>query len=167
MQIKKEQNNFNFNYNIMQIEFTKEQYEKLLKIIYCWDMMINWTRPYDERILDIDNLCSHIYSKAKDFWYESKVDYLEEDKLFVASCELEAEEELNNYIDNYDENNENFWDELTFLLVDRDLKEKFKNPLLNNIQECRKELFDFYWDEFSDNGIENLRIVKKKINRFF
>lgn len=148
----------------MQIEFSKEQYKSLLKLVYCWNYMINWPRLYEDRILDIDNLCSHIYSKAKDFWCEDKVEYLTDDKIFEHSKELQDDQEINNFIDYYDEDKEDdfFWESLIEMLVDRDLKEKFKNPLLNNVWEYVYKLTDSYWEEFSKNWINNLRLDKVK-----
>jgi hypothetical protein len=46
------------------------------------------------------------------------------------------------------------------MLVDRDVKEKFKNPLFNNVWEYKNKLRDFYDDEFYKNWVKNLKIVK-------
>ena len=143
----------------MKIEFTKEQYKALLKLIYCWDMMINWTRLHEDRILEIDNLCSYIYSKSIDFWCENLVDYYEEKNIYIPSRELEENDEINDYIDTYDHDSEVFWEDLIDMLVDRDLKEK--NPLIAKKDKNIKDLLDFYWEEFHKNWIKNLKIIKK------
>lgn len=144
----------------MQIEFTKEQYKALLKLTYCWDMMINWPRLHDDRIIDIEDLCSYIYSKAKDFGYEDYVDYSKENDRYYCGRKLDEDEDISDYIETYDNDNEVFWEDLIDMLVKRDIEEKFKNPLLNNISEFRDKLDDFYSEEFSKNWISNLRVKR-------
>lgn len=141
----------------MQIEFTKEQYKNLLKLVYCWDMMINWVRLHDDRIVKIDNLCSHIFSKAKDFWCEDLVDYDEENNMYYWGRELDEDEEVSDYIDTYDNNSEAFWDNLIEMLVERDLSEN--NPLLKINKKTIDKLYNLYWEEFVENWIKNLRIA--------
>ncbi len=144
----------------MQIEFTKEQYESLLKLIYCWDMMINWPRLFQDRILDFDNLCSYIYSKAKDFWLENHVEYWEDKNIYIASNELEYNEEINSYIEIYDEDNDNFWENLIDMLAERDFEEKNTNPLFEKNDKIFEKIIDSYDEEFTKNWIKNLRLDK-------
>jgi hypothetical protein len=46
---------------------------------------------------------------------------------------LDEDEDINDYMDTYNSDNEAFWEDLMDMLVDRDVKEKFKNPLFNNV----------------------------------
>ncbi len=146
----------------MQIEFTKEQYGNLLKLVYCWNMMINWPRLYEDRIKEIDDISSYFYSKAKDFWCEDSVDYWEKEKKYVASREIESDDEISDYMTNYDENNDTFWETLTALLAQRDYDDKYKNPLFEKNYEILDKIFDFYEKEFEKNWIKNLKLDKAK-----
>jgi hypothetical protein len=138
----------------MQIEFTKEQYLDLLKLVYCGDTMINWSSK--NRNIEIDELTNHIYSFAKDFWCERYVKDDKEDNIYTASNELEENEEINSYIEAYntDKDDEVFWEELIQALAERDIEEKNKNPMK---LETLTELYD---QEFVKNGVKNLRVVK-------
>lgn len=142
----------------MQIEFTKEQYESLLKLVYCWNLIINWARLPQDRIDEYDNLCSHIYSKWKDFWKEDLTQYWEEEKKYIASNFLETDEDVEEYIKFY--NDDIFWNTLVDGLVDRDLEEKSWKKS-NNIEEKIDQLSEYYWEEFSKNSVKNLKVIEK------
>lgn len=143
----------------MQIEFTKEQYESLLKLIYCWNSMINWARLPEDRIAEYDNLCSHIYSKAKDTWFYNLTQYWEEEKKYIASNLLETDDNIEEYIKTY--NDDIFWNTLIDWLVDRDLEEKSWKKS-DNTEEEIDQLSEYYWDEFGKNSIKNLKVIETK-----
>lgn len=143
----------------MQIEFTKEQYESLLKLVYCWNLMINWSRLPEDRIAEYDNLCSHIYSKAKDTWFDNLTQYWEEEKKYIASNLLETDDDVEQYIKTY--NDDIFWNTLVDGLVDRDLDDKSWKKT-DNIEEDIDQLSEYYWEEFSKNSIKNLKIIETK-----
>ncbi len=134
----------------MQIDFTKEQYLDLLKLVYCGDTMINWANK------NIDMLANYIYSFAKDFWCERYISHNKDDNTYNPSLELEENEEVNSYIEAYntDRDDEAFWEELINVLSQRDLEWKHKNP-----QDLEK-IVDFYDQEFVKNGVKNLKVVK-------
>lgn len=138
----------------MQIDFTKEQYLDLLKLVYCGDTMINWSNK--NRNIEIDELTSYIYSFAKGFWCERYVNHNKDDKIYTASLELEENEEVNSYVEAYntDKDDEAFWEELIQALAERDIEEKNKNP------KELETLAEFYDQEFVKNGVKNLRVVK-------
>lgn len=143
----------------MQIEFTKEQYELLLKLIYCWNSMINWARLYEDRIVEYDNLCSHIYSKAKDTWFEGLTEYWEEENIHTESALLDSDYKIGEYINYY--NDDIFWNTLVDWLVDRDLEEKWEKES-GDVEEKSEKLSEYYWEEFNKNAIKNLKVINMK-----
>lgn len=143
----------------MKIEFTKEQYKSLLKLIYCWNVMINWPRLHEDRIIDIYNLCSHIYSKSKEFWFEGLTEYWEEENIHTESALLDSDDKIGEYINYY--NDDIFWNTLVDWLVDRDLEEKSEKES-DDVEEKVEKLSEYYWEEFNKNAIKNLKVINTK-----
>jgi hypothetical protein len=79
----------------MRIDFTKEQYETLLKLVYCWAFMINW--PRNKSVLEVDALCDYIFSKAKNFWLDK---YVEEVWSMYQESDI-LEDAVANYINTF------------------------------------------------------------------
>lgn len=141
----------------MQIEFTKDQYFDLLKLIHCWNFLVNSPRETKDKIQKMDDLASYIYSQARDFWYWDYVKYQKVEDLYVANNKLEEDSEVEEYIEDYNKNtdDEMFWEELIHTLAERDLEEKN----IEITQENLEKVVNFYDQEFVKNWVQNLRIV--------
>ena len=146
----------------MEIKFTKDQFKKLLKIVYLGNWLANAIhsgRKGDERIKEFDEIEQYIFSFAKDFGLEKYVEFDEKFQEFFPTSELE--EELQKFVDEYD--NEVFWEELIFRLTRRDFIREYGKEAINkmSLEERIEKEFPFeekYREEFSKNGIENLDI---------
>ncbi len=147
----------------MNIELTKEQYEYLMKLVYMgnWMASANYFEEKSGHKGEYDALESHIYSYAKQAGLEKYVDYDEDSKEYMPGLALREDEELSQYIGEYD--NEIFWDELVTRLAQRDLvkqigKEAFKKLENQERWEKLEPLIDKYEKEFMKKGIERLNL---------
>ncbi len=146
----------------MKINFTKAQYETLIKAVYLGNWVVNSTEgeTVDE---DFDALEEYILSFAKDFGLDQYVEYDEGEKKFYASRELE-EGEIEDQIQRYDDYT--FWDKLIFNLAERDLIRKYGERAVEKMADAdrfekEQEFLEKYEQEFSRNGIRNL-VIKVK-----
>ena len=143
----------------MEIKFTKEQYEDLVKVVYMGSWMINSFRTDDE-IKKYEDLEQHILSYSKDFGLQKSIEYDSSLAKFFPTREFE-EGEVNQYIDEYDDYN--FWDELIHRLARRDFVKKYGEGKIKkmSIEELFKKEDPFieeYEREVDDYGIERLEI---------
>lgn len=144
----------------MKINFTKQQYELLLKIVYMGNGMINSVADESEEN-EFDDLEGYIYSFAKDFDLETYVEYDKEDKTYYPSQKLEEDEAVLDYIQRYDDNT--FWDKLLFNLVRRDMDKAYGEDTVEKMSEeeyvaKEKSFFEKYEKEFAKNSLNNLTI---------
>lgn len=146
----------------MKINFTKKQYEDLVKLVYLGTWMVNAHRT-DDRVEKYEELEQYILSFYKDFGMENFILFDEELKRFFPTKEFEEETDVEQYIDEY--NNDIFWEELIDRLARRDFIRAYgEENLLKMTWEERFEkeqpFIDKYDEEFEKNGIENLDIKK-------
>ena len=147
----------------MQIEFTKEQFENLMKLVYLGNWMANAHRT-DDIIEKYEDLESYVFSFAKDFGLEKYVDDEDADKgKFFPTRFFEEKTDINELHDEYDD--ENFWTELPDRLGERDFFRKYPQKEREKMtQEERflkmQECIIKWEDELEDNGIERLEIKK-------
>lgn len=138
----------------MKIEFTKEQYHALLKLVYCWNVLINDVREPSLRIEYIDNMCSYIYSYAKQFWYEDLVE-CDEDKYYVGE-KLMFDEEISGFEEYYHKNSIY----LPSNLASRDIEEEYWYFDFEEHSKKYIDILNLYIEEFEENWLNNLRLVK-------
>lgn len=143
----------------MKIEFTKEQYENLIKLVHVGNFVINGIRVGEDEITQYNDLESYIYKHAKDFDLANLV--AEEDGEFYPSQELEADEDLEQYMEEYTE--EIFWDELGDRLAVQAILEHYDDESLNKMDAeqqffLRMHVADQFQEEFEENGLEKVRV---------
>ena len=142
----------------MNIEFTKEQYENLLKLVYLGDWLVNSFRT--DRVPEFEDLEKYAYSLAKDFGLEKLVVLDSETKEYLpADC---LEELVNHYIEAYDE--DKFWDELCHSLGQRDFIRHYGQAAIQKMKleemfQKEAEFVHKYAEEFEKHGLKNLEIV--------
>jgi len=148
----------------MKIQFTKEQFETLLKAVYLGARTVN---VYEDDIEGNEylELQKYIFGFARDFGLEKYADYDEEQKVVWPSADLEEDEALNELIDRYDDFT--FLDKLIYNLAGRDMLDKHGPKTLEKMsdQDFFKEEEAFaekYRKEFAKNGIKNLTISRGK-----
>ena len=142
----------------MDIEFTKEQYENLLKLVYLGDWLVNSFRT--ERVSEFEDLENHLYSFAKDSGLGRLVVFDEDTKTHLPADSLE--ETVTHYIEAYDE--DKFWDELCHSLGQRDFIRHYGQAAIRKMkleEMFQKEagFINKYAEEFEKHGLKNLEIV--------
>jgi hypothetical protein len=141
------------------IEFTNEQYRNLLKLVYMGHWMGNSHR--DEPITELDDIENYLYSFADTFNCTDLIDM--DTKLNQHYPTLDFENEMDNYVQDYDEYT--FWDELAWRLADRDFEEKY-DPAQTIVMTGKEiivqkdAMVEKYYKEFDKNGLDHL-ILKK------
>jgi len=144
----------------MKIEFTKKQYEILLRLVYFGNWVVNGFRT-DDVDEDAYGLEDYLCGKARSLGLDKYVDYDEElDEWFFTA---EAEESWDPELDTY--KNDVFWDELEYRLADRDLAARFGEDYFEKMKPAEldrleQEIVNGYYDEFVKNGLKNVMLVR-------
>ena len=149
----------------MKINFTKKQFEALLKVVYMGNWMANahrTDREGDERIEKYDESEKYLLSFAKEFDLEKYVD--DEDGEVYPSRELE-EDEADGLIDEYNE--EEFWEELVDRFAKRDFVQKYGVEAISEMDAMERmekdhPFLDKYHNEVYKHGIDRMEIVEEK-----
>jgi hypothetical protein len=144
----------------MKIELTKEQYRKLIELLFLSHWLINSHRTGakgDEMKTDYDELEQHVFSYAKDFQLGQLV--MEEEGEYFTTMKLE--ENLMPLIEEYDEYT--FWEQLPAQLAERDIRKEIGlvKKLKDEHIERMYEIEETYQEEFHKNGLKNLVIIKQ------
>ena len=144
----------------MKINFTKKQYEDLLKLAYLGNWVVNAhiIKGAPDRF---EKLKGYIFSFAKDFGYPEYLDD-EDPQMTFPSRTFEDESGVRELIDAYDK--ETFWDELVDRLSDRDVheqvsKEKWEQMNLEERMVRMVQLEKKWSDEFEQHGLTRLRVI--------
>ena len=144
----------------MEIKLTKEQYNKLLELVYLGNWMVNAYRT-DDYLTEYSDVVSDIFALAKEAGLEGKAVRDENDDKYLPSYDFE--ESLQDLISQYD--SFCFWEELINRLAERDaLKEFGSTPLdkidLEDFLKRKTEYLRKYEQEVEENGIRRLEVVK-------
>lgn len=142
----------------MKIEFTKEQFEKLIVLSLTGNIVANSFRE-DEPIIEYDEITEYLLSCAKEFGLSDMVDYDKENNEYFPSDE--TQEQVVELLEVYDSNV--FVDDLINSLTYRDMANKYGEDKIEAMSEdefvAKKEpIFKKYSDEIDENGVENLYI---------
>jgi hypothetical protein len=137
------------------VEFTSEQFLKLMKLVYLGRWMVSSHR--DETDKNFEDIEQHVYSQAKNFGHEAYVDFDSNYGKHFPSADIE--DEMDPVIQDYDDYT--FWDELAWRMAERDFDRKYDHAqvlCMTNDEIFRQKniLADKYFDEFTTNGIEKL-----------
>lgn len=148
----------------MKVNFTKEQYEVLLKAVYMGVGIVNSVDLEGSEDNEFDALEQHLLSCAKDFNLEQYADYDEEEKRYHPSQELAEDVAVVEYLHRYDDYT--FWDKLVYNLAERDMIKKHGKSAVAKMseEECLAKGQTFaekYEKEFEKNGIRNLTILSR------
>lgn len=130
----------------MRVEFTEEQFRKLLDLAYLGNWMINSHRSGDI-IEAYDDLQSYLFQHCPRFGMEELLDHADESYPSVA-----YEEEVSVFIDEYDD--ETLWEGLAMNLATKRVAEENVEP-----ESALDRIFDYeaeYLAEFEENGLKNL-----------
>jgi hypothetical protein len=153
----------------MKINFTKKQYEDLMKLVYLGAWMINSHRTdnIEERYEELDQ---YILSFSEEFGTEKYVEFDEELNRFFTTREFEEDTGIEQYKEEYDDNT--FWDELIYRLARRDLIKTYGEAAVftmttDELLDKEQPFIDRYEMEFERYGIDNLEIKERAGYMFF
>lgn len=149
------------------VEFSRDQFETLLKLAYTGDWVINAVRVGNKEyphIEEYQKLTEYIYSKAEDFGLENLIDFDRSSGKYYPSRRLEEDEEMRYYIDYYED--DVFFNDLVARFEDRDFFRAYGEEAISKMSvkerfHKRQPFYEKYFDEFSVNDIERLEIVDK------
>src|SRR3989344_9155736 len=117
----------------MHIEFTKEQYEQLLKLVYLGNWIANAIHtgakddPRDEQLKAVED---YVFSFAKEMGFSSLVEYDEKFKQHFPTSAFD--DFVQRYIDEYDE--DCFWEELFYRLSNRDFARVYTKDQISKME---------------------------------
>ena len=142
----------------MNLELTKEQLEKLAKLVYLGNVMANSWRT-DDVIEEYDEIESLVLAAAEKHGFGDYVEIEEEEKKALPSHELE--EKMAELVDFYNDNT--FWDQFIFRMADRDYVRKYGEEALEELttekgMEREKPILEKYEKEFNENGLDKIEI---------
>jgi hypothetical protein len=144
----------------MEIKLTREQYEKLLELVYLGNWLINAYRT-DDYLEEYFGVVSHIFSQAGEAGLEEKVVKDEKKNKYLPSYDFE--ESMQDFISEYD--SFCFWEELINRLAERDAVREFGNIPVDKIDveeflQKKENYLRKYEKEVEENGIKRLELVK-------
>ncbi len=148
----------------MKIDFTEEQYEVLLKAVYLGNWMVKSTED-DPSDTEFDAIEAYVLSRASEFGLDRYADFDEEEKKYFPSRELEESDELDGYIQRYDDST--FWEKLIYNLARRDMDRKYSERVIAAMspeEHLTKEqpFIEKYEKEFEEYGLRNILIKPPK-----
>ncbi|MGQ9801718.1 MAG: hypothetical protein ACUVRL_08660 [Candidatus Saccharicenans sp.] len=144
----------------MELKLNKEQYEKLLELVYLGNWMVNAYRT-DDYLEEYSEVVSNIFSRAEEAGLEGKSVKDETEAKYLPSYDFE--ESMQDFISDYD--GFCFWEELINRLAERDaLKEFGSTPLdkidLEEFLNKKSAYLRKYEQEVEENGILHFEFVK-------
>ena len=148
----------------MNIEISEEQFERLLKLVYLGNVMINDTRKEtkeDPRLKEYDEIEEKFLRLAHEKGDVDLVQFDIKTGKFHPALALIEDEEMNAFIDRYID--DIFWEELAARLAERDVWEEIGEEVMSAIEDKEKarlysEAESKYYREFEESGVDNLRI---------
>jgi predicted RNA-binding protein (virulence factor B family) len=147
----------------MEINFSKNEFKNLLEMLFLADWVTNCFKERDDKTNQTyDELKQKIMALADDYGCGHMVEYNEDLGMFVETEEVE-DCLLDNIIIPYEQNK--FWLNLSTQLALRDYEEKYGSSSVDlQLEKTQKELDESeeeYLEEFSENGVKNLKIVEE------
>jgi hypothetical protein len=144
------------------LKLTQEQYRDLVEIFYLGKWIAE-EEADDFQDSNLENLEQKVLACSGSKVGNDFVIYDKEEDYYAVSDE--AEDKLMERIENYDE--AQFWEILVGKLTMRDLHKKYDEKELEAMPEERgmkvlEEIQKQYFDEFEENDIDNLKLIKLK-----
>lgn len=144
----------------MKINFTKKQYEQLIKLVYLGNWMANAIRS-DRTYKEFDDLESYILSFSKNFNLEKFAELdSNSDGRYYPTSNLEDDPTITKLLEEYDE--ETFWEELTDRLTAREFAKKYTKAQVKKMNQKQHflnfcELKDQVEEILEDEGLDTLK----------
>lgn len=152
----------------MKINFTKKEYRLLVDLLEISEWVLNSHDTEDDpEKKKYSELIQKIYADSKAMDCEDILEYAPEQNQYYATLDYEENSAFRKYVDKFENNV--FWDSLALDLSRRDFvqQEGYENIKNMGDEERMTKLFelkDWYDNEFADNGLDNVKVVKEKDN---
>lgn len=143
----------------MKIEMTTDQFRQLLKLVYLGKWMVTSHHDIpDESLSEIEQV---LLLQAKKYGLDDMIEFDAAENKYHPSDSIE--EEMETLIQEYDDFT--FWDELAWQMAERDFSKKFDQAQIlcmttDEIFREKNTLADKYFEEFSENGVENFGVLE-------
>jgi len=149
----------------MKINFTKAEYKTLIEMLEIASWVIDGHRADEpEELKRYNDLKQKIFSYAKKMVADDLISYDRKFQKYYATRKFEEETPVDDLMEEFE--NEIFWEELIERLAKRDMDElashAFEKDDLEKIFIELHRLREKYIEEFSNNGLANLRIINAK-----
>jgi hypothetical protein len=143
----------------MQITLSRDQYEKLMHLVYLGNWLVNSYRG-DRRLEEYDKLAETVLSFAPAAGLQDRVEFDEFEGRYSPSRKFD--DEMGKFWEEYDE--DVFWNMLVDGLAERDYIRKHGGENLEAVdwEEYTKKLEPFlrkYEKEIDQHGLERLEVV--------
>jgi hypothetical protein len=141
------------------IEFNSLLFKQLVQMVYLGRWMV--ASHQDDSDQSGNEIEQFVYAHAKTSGFDDLVDFDANSSRYLPSEQLE--EEMEPIIQNYDDIT--FWDQLAWQLAERDFEKRYDQAQIlcmteDEIFREKNIIADRYFDEFSVNGLENLKLLK-------
>jgi hypothetical protein len=144
----------------MNIEFTKDEYRVLIKMLYISDWLITAhdTEP-DASKAKYAAIEQKIFAYAQQMGCQDLV--TRDGQEYFPTAKFDEEDDVRGLIDDYNENC--FWDELISRMTDRDAAKlaPVKNRTVEEAFALTSTIEEQYADEFAEYGLSRLKIDKQ------
>jgi hypothetical protein len=148
----------------MHIRFTEQELTVLVEMLSLAVSVASWNQKEtaDQRLSDYEEFESRMLEKAAHHGLGHMIEFDEETRRF--RVKPEAEEKLFSH-ECYEEfRNENFWDEMTVRLADRDLMKSVGVAVWEAMSEEDRRARTVnmerrYWEEFAKNGMDRVVVM--------
>ncbi len=143
----------------MNLDFNKEEFESLIKMVYLGNWMINANK--EEGSVEKYNLVQDkVFSKAQELNLSGVIE--EHENKFSLSEEFKEKAGVNKIHDEYDE--DTFWGELVDRLAMKEFSKKYSEDEISKMSIEERisksaEFFEKYEKEIEDNGLDNINLV--------
>lgn len=140
----------------MKINFTKKQYETLMKLLQ-YGYWVTSSNDAENEQAEFSDMEQYLMSFAKDFDFAG-VEYDSQYQMYDLT--VEHEEEIHQVIDKYEDMV--FWDKLAYYLARRDLTTEWTHQPLNEEDSLKRiiELEEEYHHYFENHGLQHIKIDK-------
>lgn len=144
----------------MQISLSKDQFEKLVHLVYLGNWLVNSYRG-ERRLEEYDKLAETVLSLSPAAGFKDMVEFDEFEGRYYPSRKLDGE--MGKYWEEYDE--DVFWNMLVDGLAERDYAREHGGESLDAVEweDYNKRLAPFlrkYEKEVDEHGLERLEILR-------
>lgn len=153
----------------MKIDITKQEYRVLIDILEMADWVMNahaiWQK---EETAIYSSLMQKIYAYAKEMGCGDIIYYDDNEGSYFTTKEYEEEGMQRQFIEAFEE--DSFWDELSHRLAFRDLVQQEGEEAIERMDFMERatkltEFLSWYEEEFNENGLGNVRLVRERSNK--